>query len=240
MPVKRSTVFRSTLKSLICFVLALFSLTFIKAQQTGPTSEILSASKVKTLFTDSIKKEFIINYPIFRVYRYVDKSGEFLCVLTESMDSTDNAIDESGHTIIDTFSRTIKAIILKVDNGKWSKVWELNDHIIKNANDESSISFWTKYFVFKDFDNDGLIEPIIIYGTRASNFYDNCRIKCIVFYKGKKMAIRHQNGILDGERETQIEEAFFSLPRKLRDEVKAKMVYLEKQDKAIFTDYPVH
>jgi len=212
----------------------------MKAQQKGPTSEILSPAQVKKIFNDTVKKEFKINYPIFRVYRYVDKSGEFLCVLTESDDSTDHETDASGHTITDTFSRAIKAINLKVDKDKLIKAWEINDFLVKNGNEENSISFWTRYFDFKDIDDDGLVVPIIIYGTRARNNYDDCRIKFIIFYKGKKMAIRHQNGILDGQRETQIDNSVFSLPRKLRDGIKAKMVLLEKQDKAIFTDYPVH
>jgi hypothetical protein len=238
-PAQHFTI-QNTLKFPICVIPALLSLTIIRAQQNGTTSEIVSPSQVTTIFNDSVRKEFKITYPIFRVYKYADKSGEFLCALTESDDSTSTGIDFSGHQSIDTFSRAIKAVNLKVENNKLIKVWEINDHIIKNDNGEKSIWFWTKYFNFSNYDDDGLVVPIIIYGTRASNDYDDCRIKFIIFYKGQKMAIRHQNGILDGERETQIDKAVFSLPRKLRDEIKAKMVFLEKLDKAIFTDYPVH
>jgi hypothetical protein len=216
---------RRSVKHLICFLLTFLNFTLLGAQQN--TSKILSQSQTKAIFTDSIKKELKINYPIFRVYKYADKSGEFLCVLTESNDSIDNNKD--------TFNHSIKAINLKVDKRKLIKVWELNDNIIKNGKDENSIWFWTSYFDFKDFDNDGLVEPIIVYGTRAMNDYDDGRIKFIIFYKGQKIAIRHQNGVLDDERKTQIDNSFYSLPKKLKDDIKAKMTLMEKQKKAIFT-----
>jgi len=179
------------------------------------------------MFTDTVKKELKINFPVFRAYKYADKSGEFVCVLAESDDSISNDKD--------TFSHSIKAINLRIDQGKLIKVWELNDNIIKNWQEENSIWFWTSYFDFKDFDNDGLVEPIIVYGTRAMNGYDDGRIKFIIYYKGKKIAIRHQNGVLDDERETKIDDAFFSLPAKLKDNIKSKMTLMEKQNKAIFT-----
>src|SRR5260370_35695617 len=72
---------------LVCLFLALLNLTFGTAQQNSPKSELLPASRVAAIFTDSVKKEFRLNYPIFRVYRYVDRSGEYYCVLTESSDS---------------------------------------------------------------------------------------------------------------------------------------------------------
>ena len=215
------------MKYLICFLLTLPNMTLLKAQQKNSTSEILSLKQIKTIFTDSIKKELKINYPIFRVYKYTDKSGDFLCVLTESSDSIINNKD--------TFNHSIKAINLKFSKDKLVEVWELNDNTVKNEREENSIWFWTKYLDFKDFDNDGLVEPIIVYGTTAMNGYDDGRIKFIIFYNGQKIAIRHQSGVLDDERQTQIDKAFYSLPQKLKDNIKSKMTLMKKQDKTIFT-----
>ena len=187
----------------------------------------MTRKQIETIFTDSIKKEFKINYPIFKVYKYSDKSGDFLCILTESNDSIFNNKD--------TFNQSIKAINMKIDKNNFIKTWELNDNTIKNEKEENCIWFWTSYFEFKDFDNDGLIEPIIVYGTSAMNGFDDGRIKLITFYKGQKIAIRHQNGVLDNERQTQIDKAFYSLPQKLKDNIKSKMTLMEKQNKAIFT-----
>jgi hypothetical protein len=203
-------------------------LNLLNAQQTNLSVEILSSEQTRAIFNDSVKKELKINFPIFRIYKYVDKSGEFLCVLTESNDSVDSEKD--------TFNYKIKAIDLRIDKDKFTKVWELNDNILKNQNEENSIWFWTSYFAFKDFDNDGLIEPVIVYGTKALNGYEDGRIKFVVYYKGQKTAIRHQNGILDDERKTQIDDSFCSLPQKLKDDIKTKMALMEKQGKAIFTE----
>jgi hypothetical protein len=189
-------------------------------------SRILFSPEIQTIFTDSIKKSFNIKYPIFRVYNYADKSGDYYCVLTESRDSISNEKDPFNHSI--------SAVDLKYDKGRFKKTWEINDHV-KNDSVETSIWFWTSYFDFKDFDNDKIIEPIIVYGTSGMNGYDDGRIKFIIYYKGKKVAIRQQNGVLDGERKTEIDNSFYSLPQKLKDNIKTKMALMEKQGKAIFT-----
>jgi len=214
------------LKRIIFILLTFLNVAILNAQQGILDSKILSTKETNLIFNDSIKKEFRINYPIFRVYKYSDKSGSFLCVLTESNDSIVNHKD--------TFSHNIKAINLKVDKDKFVKVWELNDNTHKNDKEEYSIWFWTKYFDFKDFDNDGIIEPIIVYGTKAMNDYEDGRIKFIIFYNGQKIAIRQQNGVLDDERKTQIDKAFYSLPKKLKDNIKLKMNLMTKENMAIF------
>ncbi|MGH2564736.1 MAG: hypothetical protein ACRDE5_09490, partial [Ginsengibacter sp.] len=127
---------KTKLKKLLCFLLTFPCLTIVKAQQPLLTSTIPSSRQTQILLTDSIKKEFNINYPIFRIYNYIDKSGNYYCVLTESRDSIGNEKD--------TFNRSLKAIDLKYDNGKFQKIWELNDHI-KNDSVENSIWFWTSY-----------------------------------------------------------------------------------------------
>ena len=141
---------------------------------------------------------------------------------------------DSIRNVKDTFNSAIRAIDLKFEKGNFQKIWEINDHV-KSDGDENSIWFWTSYFDFKDFDNDKLIAPIIVYGTNGMNGFDDGRIKFIIYYKGKKIAIRQQNGVLDDERKTEIDNSFYSLPQKLKDNIKAKMALMEKQGKAIFT-----
>src|SRR5689334_8904054 len=108
------------MKTIVCWFLALLTVPAF-AQQPA---EILSASQVKTILNDSVRKVFHITFPVFRVYQYKDLSGEFLCVLTESHDSISSK---------DTFNRAIKALDLKWEQDKWVKVWELNDHLINNG-----------------------------------------------------------------------------------------------------------
>ena len=183
--------------------------------------EQLSPFLVKAIFNDSIKKTFNINFPIFRVYRYSDKSGEYYCVLTESDDSV---------SVEDTISHAIKAIDLKADQGVLTKVWEINDFIVKNENEETTIRFWTRFSEFKDYDGDGLIEPFIIYGMRTSDgSYDNGRIKFIIYYKGHKFAMRHQGSSFDSGRETVFDASYDSLPKAVRDAIDKKMAEIRVQ-----------
>lgn len=196
------------------------------AQKRSVISEIISAKQVAELFPDTVCKALETNYPIFRVYRYSDKTGQYYLVLTESR----NVITADK----DTFNHKIKAINVKADNSSFNKIWEINDNIIKTEHDEVSIWFATKYTEIKDYDGDGLADIVVIYNTSASNGLDDGRIKFIIYYKGQKVAIRHQNGVLDFERETHVDKAFYDLPQSLQTSIKQKMETMVRNNQAIF------
>jgi hypothetical protein len=217
----------------LLFLLFMFGSCGLWAQQRLPTSEILSKSQVAATINDAVKKQFGINFPIRRVYRYVDRGGEYYCVLTEKLDSLTK--DEDGKP--DTLHFAIRAIDLREDSGKFRKVWEINDYVIRDPNIEGieqSIWFWTKFIEFSDFDGDGLIEPIIVYGTDSDSDLASGRIKFIIYYQGRKIAIRHQDSDLDEGRGTQVDKEFHTLPPKLREGVEAKMVAINKAGLGIF------
>ncbi|WP_205512263.1 M949_RS01915 family surface polysaccharide biosynthesis protein [Longitalea arenae] len=195
------------------------------AQTSSLTSDIVSPRELTALLTDSIKKEMNINFPVYRAHRYADRSGKHYCILTESRD----AIKDK-----DTLHHTIKAVNILEAEGKLSKAWEMNDHIIKSEQEENSIWFWTKYMEFKDHDKDGLTDPFIIYGTSGMDGTGNGRIKILIYYKGRKVAIRHQNGTLDFERETQVDQAFYDLPLPLQKAIQKKMELMTQNNVAIF------
>ncbi|KAA2238833.1 hypothetical protein F0L74_21705 [Chitinophaga agrisoli] len=195
------------------------------AQTSFPAPVILSSAKAAALITDNVRQEFKMSYPIYRVYQYADQSGQYYCVLTESR----NTVTEH-----DTINQRIKAVNLKMVDGKFTKTWELNDNFTPEVNEESSIWFWTKYVEFLDYDHDGLVDPIIIYGTRGSNGYDDGRAKILIYYRGQKVAIRHQNGVLDDERSTQVDAAFYNLPASIQAAVRQKMEQMVKNQHAIF------
>jgi len=150
-------------------------------------------------------------------------------VLTESNDSI-----TANH---DTLNSSIKAFSFQSEQTGLVKNWEINDFTKKQANDrgfESSIWFWTKYSEFTDLDNDSLMDPILVYGTSGTNGYDDGRIKILVYNKGQKIAIRNQNGILDFERNTQVDKTFYSLPMEFQDRVKEIMETMVENNHAIF------
>jgi hypothetical protein len=207
-------------------LIALVCLANAFAQKTTVTSEILTAKQVTELFSDTVRNTLNISFPIFRVYKYSDKAGLYYCILTESR----NEITADK----DTFNHKIKAINVRTENGLFVKLWEINDNIIKNDYNENSIWFWTKYIEFKDYNGDGLTDPVIIYGTSAANGYDDGRVIFIIYCKGQKIAIRHQNGTLDFERETKVDKAFYDLPQSLQANIKQKIELMMENNQAIF------
>ena len=182
--------------------------------------------EVAQIFTVAVKSQFNIQYPIFRVYKYIDKAGQFYTVLTESRDSIGSNKD--------TISFNVKAITLKNENGKLSKVWELSDAIDKAKKGEQAIWFWSKYIDFKDLDKDALTEAIIVYGTEGVNHFEDGRIGIAIFYKAQKIMVRQQNGTLDFERKLQVEKTFYTLPQSIQNAVIEKMKALAKKWQAIF------
>ena len=213
------------------FILLLLSFIIIKtnAQSDTTSNKILTKAETNEFFNEAFKKKNLINFPIFRAYTYKDKSGTYYVALTESADSVNK--------LKDTVNNKIKAITFKTDKGIISKKWEINDFKtpnLKGAEIESSIWFWTKYCEFNDIDGDGLVDPIVVYGTFGSNGYDDGRAKIILYIKGQKIAIRHQNGTLDDERKTQIDLTFYALPKKIQDRVKQLMATMVEKNHAIF------
>ncbi|HYF29503.1 MAG TPA: hypothetical protein VD993_00140 [Chitinophagaceae bacterium] len=214
------------MRRIIIVCIAVVCLTKAFSQKTKVVSDILTYQQVKALFPDTVCKRLGIVFPIFRVYAYADNAGKYYCILSESQNEV--TADK------DTFSHSIKAVNVRINNGSFIKLWEISDHIVRNDNDETSIWFWTKYIDFDDYDGDSLVEPVIIYGTWGINGYGNGRIKFIIYYKGRKVAIRHQNGDLDFERETLVDKAFYQLPSSLQAAIKQKMMLMEEDDHAIF------
>jgi hypothetical protein len=211
-------------KALLFSLLLTATISNVFAQSTV-TSEILTPAQVQTVFTPAIKKELELVFPIYRVYHYTDKGGEHYFVCTESRNKINGT---------DTISYQIKGVNVAVSNGKLTKAWELKDFVVTGDQEEVSIWFWTKYCGFEDYDKDGLIEPIIIYGTNTTDGDSDGRIKILTYYKGQKYAIRHQNSTFDEGRETQIDKAFYELPVAVQTAVKQKMESIVENRRAIF------
>lgn len=217
----------------LTFSLILFVASIHSRCQTPSATRILSSSEVAALFPDAVRRAYHIDFPIRRVYHYVDRSGKYYCILTESLDS----VIEDEKRNLDTLHFFIRAINLIQDSRKFKKVWEINDYAIRDPKIEGieqSIWFWTRYVEFTDFDGDGLIDPIIVYGSRSDSDLASGRIKFIIYYKGQKIAIRHQDSDLDEGRGTQVDKAFHSLPPDLKNAITRKMLTINKADQGIF------
>ncbi|KAF2516606.1 YARHG domain-containing protein [Flavobacterium foetidum] len=172
----------------------------------------LSEEKVNQIFTKEKRKELGVNFVIWKVYEYKDKTGSYYLVLTE--DKYKESVKGNN------FNNAVKAFNFKIENDRWTKTFEINDF---KESHEDSIWFWSRYIYVEDFDQDGIIDPIVIYGTSGLNLYSDGRIKILLYYKGKKIGIRIQNGILDDERNFSVDADFYALPKKIQDKIVEQM-----------------
>jgi hypothetical protein len=208
------------MKVLILIFSFLCMVVFSVAQSNN--ARILKAEEISRIFDDSFKNNNNISYPIVRVYEYTDDGKKNFITLTESVDEVKGK---------DSISKNIKVFVFKAIENDFSKAIEISDNIIPTLNEEYNISFWTKYFSIEKV--GATVVPIIVYGTKGMNNYMDGRIRIIVCYNNQKIVIRHQNAVLDGERLTKIDKAFYTLPATIQNAVKKKITAMEKADHAI-------
>ena len=226
----------------LCLSLVLASCCW--AQSPVLKTDILTGKELVKIFSPAVKKEMGIQYPIFRVYRYTDKTGLFYTVLTESHDSIGaqrvrraaDTIHFRNNPASDTFNYKIQAITLKNSNGRLVNHWECNDFIDRNKKNEKTMTFWTKYAGFTDPDKDGIIDPLLVYGTVGMNHFDDGRVVIVIYHNGKKIYLRHQNAVLDAGRKLIVDKEFYALPQQLQNVVKTKMELISSNGNAIFPD----
>ena len=204
----------------LALLFAIYAVGFSQA-----SSERLQFSEIDVLFNDKMKEKLGIEYEIHRVDRFYDKEGEHYLVITENMFDCESCYDK------------IKAYCFLKEDNVYELEWKMQDFILADGNEvseEFSISFWHDYITLEDLDNDGYVEPILVYGTLGINETDDGRIKILIYHKGKKRAIRHQNSTLDGERHTQVDTKFYDLPGKVQRKVIRIMQTIEEDGYAIF------
>ncbi|MFH0894400.1 MAG: hypothetical protein V2A54_08180 [Bacteroidota bacterium] len=215
-------------KLIITFVI-LFSVAVLQAQENMGKAWLLSPGARDSLLTPDVKARLGIRFPVFKAYTYTDKSGEYCVVLTErSYKPREKETD---------FNDTIQAFCFTKKGADLSPYWSLRDFILKggdNRSEETSIWFFSKFMLFDDLDNDGKVDPVVVYGTTADNGSDDGRIRILVYYKGQKRAIRHQNSPYDGGRYTKVDAEYYDLPQSIQTRVLKVMEDLYEADRAIF------
>jgi hypothetical protein len=212
-----------------CLLLFLLSINLkVKAQTVPQGSRLLEKDTVVRLFTDSVKKSLKIKYPIHCVYTYKSKNKLHYMVIAERAYAVEkNTSRFDSIQMIDVvrdknFKLNISLIDYKVTD---------TDYTVQP---EFSIWFWTKYFSLSDLDGDGIVDPIIVYGTTGSEGKSDGRIKIVIFYKNKKHFITHQNSGQDYDRKTYVQKAFYSLPKKIQLKVTSIMEKIMEDNNGIF------
>lgn len=70
---------------------------------------------------------------------------------------------------------------------------------------------------------------LVGYQTIGPNGLDDGRLKLILYFGNKKIGIRHQNGVLDFQRYTQIDPSFYLLPVHFQTRIRSILLALEKE-----------
>ncbi|MCC9073742.1 hypothetical protein LNQ49_19355 [Flavobacterium sp. F-65] len=205
------------MKKLILLLVFFYSiLGFSQAAQ----SKILSESEIIERDLDKGK------FPIFRAYEYQDKGGVYELTLNENQKVVSSK---------DTLNTKIEAVCYLNDHGGYLVKWTINDFVESAEAEETSIWFWTKYCSTQDIDNDGYIEPILVYGTKTDD--ENIRrIKIITVYKGKKYAIRAVECDLDYCRSFKKDKNWDLLPQKIKSYIDKLLAKIRKEQHVLLKD----
>ena len=207
------------MKNLYLFLL--FSFLSLQAQPDSSGATLLTDKQVQTLFPQETLKEIGVTFPIRKVYAFQDKLGKQYLIISENNTNPDKA------TSIKAFN-----VLLKEETPP-QVLWTITDAI---DDTEKAIWFYTRYISLTDLNNDGYIDPIVLYGTESQygEPYEENRLKFILYYLGKKTAIRHQNSSLDDGRHTQIDRSYYKLPLALKKKIRSIVVTLEERGHALF------
>ena len=187
----------------------------------------LPEMEIKKHFPAEVLQQIGAEFPIFRVYPFEDKDGKQYLILTEKV-IKGNIQDEKSS------KKSIKAFNVSFEEDKTVKIrWTITDYINEN---ESSIWFWPRYLRLKDLDNDGFVDPIVVYGTKSiyGEHFEEGRVKIITYHLGKKIVIRHQNSEMDDARHTQVDKSFYALPLSIKKKVYDIIDLLEDNGHSLF------
>jgi hypothetical protein len=183
-------------------------------------SKILSKTEISERDLDGGK------FPILRAYEYQDKGGVYELVLSENQKVVSDK---------DTLNTKIEAICYLNDHGGYLEKWKVNDFVESAEVEETSIWFWTNYCSTQDLDDDGYIDPILVYGTKT-DVDDLRRIKIITLYKNKKYVIRAVECDLDYCRSFKKDKNWDLLPKKIKTYIDKLVVKIRKEQNVILSD----
>ncbi len=205
------------------FLLLMFSL--IPALAIAQSKDVKVSCADETLLDVERLKKSKVLLPVFKHYCYSDQSGNYVMYLTEKQDKT---------YAVEKLSSAVEAHLFKIENDKsLSNVIGIRDKV---DSEEAGMEFWSKLTEISDIDNDGNIEPILVYrfykldDAKANSDAFSGRIKIIMFYKGSKVVIRAITGNLDDERQTTATENFFALPASVQKHLVKKMTGMYKDN----------
>lgn len=167
-----------------------------------------------------------VNFPLVRAYCYTDSSGAYVLYLSGAYDQAfpDN----------ENLSSAVNVQIFKLNPDK-SLTAQARIHDVYKPQ-EAGIRFETAQTELLDLNDDGLIDPVVVYRfmARESNAIDydqfSGRMTVVTFYKGQKVIINAITGSEDRDRKTVASANFFTLPLAIKQHLIYKMKNMYDND----------
>ena len=201
-------------------------------------AQSLQEEQLQKQFPAKVQKQLGITYPITKAYTYKDKEGTHVWVFTENKLYKTSKNKEQGYkknSEGEVINDKIKAFHLLEKADTYQVVKVVYDYSPKWEGTEFSIWFWTKFVSFTDLDQDGYVDPIIVYGAAPTDGDpDRGKVKLLAYHKGEKTAIRHQDDPNDEGRETQIDTSYYTLPSSIRQKMFDTINHLQENQLTLF------
>lgn len=186
----------------------------------------LSKKEMKTLFNNRRQIQLGISNEVYQAYTYKNDQEDYYLLLTDHRKS----INEEKDTLYDQ----VYALNVKNNKNTFKKRSTLKGET--DGDWETSIGFWNQYSQLSDLDNDGLVDPLIVYGTTGQNGYKDGRVRITAYHKKKRTTIKHQNSEISDGRITKISTKFYNFPIEIQEAVKEKMRLMTKNGHAVFAE----
>lgn len=212
-----------TMKNL---VFLFFSCSILTGFSQSTSNEFLDSTDLALLFTEEVKNDHAIRFPIYRVYTFTDEVGSHQLVLTERLAGNANDSIEGFCFLVNAGGH--------IEKLEWKILDFIEGHQENIHTEETAIWFWTKFLRLEDLDKNGAIDPIIVYGTKGDNGVEDGRLKILLFKNGEKIGIRHQNSPMDFGRFTKVDARFYELSSDVQTKVKALMGDIYDSGNTIF------
>lgn len=186
----------------------------------------LPKKEMNAKFNTNRQIQLGISNELYQAYSYNDKSGVYYFLLTDHVKN----VNEKKDTLYDN----VYAMSVRVDNNKFKKRSTIKGEIDDQW--ETSIGFWNQYSQLFDYDGDGSVDPIIVYGTTTDNNYVDGRVRILAYHNKSRITIKHQNSEIADGRITKINKKLYTFPASIQEAVKETMRKMVKNGHAVFAD----
>lgn len=200
-------------KPFFIVILILWATTSLFSQGQMCPGKLLAKNEISHFLNDSLKSAFDLEKPIYKIYEYSDKSGDYLTILNEI---------KGPYTLQNNDTTNIKAtaINFKIEGSSITKMWNfereaLPDFIVG----VQDINFLDDYIELKDIDNDTFVEQIIVYQTLTI-------LGLFIIYKNQMISIENHFKGFD-VKTFRVDKSFYELPPIIKSYIERKLYSME-------------